>query len=104
MLYVPYQIILCLVLIQKVFCVPIPHHYRHPGSLDPTIFALPRHQQHAHRLSNNIIIPGSSTEAIRMVDPVSFGADPTGYQDSTESLKAAVAYMLTLSIGKGYKP
>ena len=77
---------------------PYPHHYRHPGHIDPGLFGHERgHRQHATRLLRIArtahMADGSGVADVNtgIINPADFGADPTGKADASDALGRAVA-------------
>eukprot|EP00041_Stephanoeca_diplocostata_P019562 m.424050 g.424050 ORF g.424050 m.424050 type:complete len:533 (+) comp21336_c1_seq6:53-1651(+) len=90
--------------------VRLPYHYANPGMLDHRMFSESRHRKHARNLmqvaaqqlaSNNIIRQYSDVgdNASRIIQPVAFGADPTGKTDASAAMTAAVKAFTSLGVG-----
>lgn len=79
-----------------------PYHYQNPGQLDVYSFSDSRHQMLAQKLVNKIVPSSSipSQSKSHVVNPTSFGADPTGVNDSTVQLQAAVDFLVNFGTTK----
>lgn len=86
----------------------LEYHHRNPGFFDPSLLLREEHQttnvresfQRAtrlHRAAHAAISASAQTPAATVINPIDFGADPTGTSSSSAAFDAAVASMIRLA-------
>ena len=85
-------------------------HYDYPGQLDATMFTHDRHRIKANKLLASTSSSTTSCQKERptsltnpsnqVITPTTYGADPTGFADSTSAIRLAVQALVSLGKSK----